>query len=154
MGRRTLWGGKVARLRGRRHVTSVTSVTDGAEANASCNCGKPYVPKKQRVAEYDKEHPGRSTRQAAADLGVSKSTVSDARQGVQDRTPEIEGRDGKVRRLDCFQSGNGFSKHLNFGMDGSGRSRLFRVPYIVYLPVARLSALLSTGGSGRVYVPG
>lgn len=84
-------------------VQQMTCTACGAEANASCNCGKPYMPKKQRVAEYDKENPRRSTRQAAADLGMSKSTVSDARQGVQDRAPEVEGRDGKVYRLPIRQ---------------------------------------------------
>jgi hypothetical protein len=34
---------------------------------------------KQRVAEYDKENPGRSTRQAVADLGVSQTAVQNAR---------------------------------------------------------------------------
>ena len=70
----------------------------GAEANARCNCGKPYVPAKQRVAEYDKINPGQSTRQAAADLGVDNATVHRARNlGVADATPKtITGRDGKT----------------------------------------------------------
>ena len=63
----------------------------GAEASASCNCGKPYVPAKTRVREYDEENPGRSTRQAAADLGISNKTVSLARNsGVTQVTPERE----------------------------------------------------------------
>jgi hypothetical protein len=70
----------------------------GAEANASCNCGKPYVPAAIRVAEYDKATPGKSTRAAAADLGVSNFTVSKARQsGVSHLTPEtVVGLDGKT----------------------------------------------------------
>jgi hypothetical protein len=69
----------------------------GAEANASCNCGVDYVPAKQRVAEYDKTNPGKSTRQAADDLGISNKTVSKARQAVTEVTPEatVTGRDGK-----------------------------------------------------------
>jgi hypothetical protein len=69
----------------------------GAEANASCNCGKPYIPAKQRVAEYDKQNPGRSTRQAAADLGVSRETVRATRKEGDNRlSPDtITGRDGK-----------------------------------------------------------
>jgi hypothetical protein len=70
----------------------------GAEANASCNCGVHYVPVQQRVAEYDAASPGRSTRQAAADLGVSHESVRTARSGsgVNHLTPEtVTGRDGK-----------------------------------------------------------
>ena len=68
----------------------------GAEANASCNCGEPYVPAALRVAEYDKANPGKSTREAAADLGISNKTVSKAR-GVTGVTPEtVTGRDGKT----------------------------------------------------------
>src|SRR6516162_2569202 len=68
----------------------------GAQANASCNCGEPYVPAAIRVAEYDKKNPGKSTRAAAADLGVSNATVSKAR-GVNQLTPEtVTGDDGKT----------------------------------------------------------
>jgi hypothetical protein len=82
-------------------VQQMTCTGCGAEANASCNCGKPYVPVKQRVGEYDKEKPGRSTRQAAADLGISNMAVSKARNsGVNQFTPtEVTGRDGKVYRI-------------------------------------------------------
>jgi hypothetical protein len=72
----------------------------GAEANASCNCGKPYVPKKQRAAEAIAANPQKSDRAIAADLGVSPMTVGRARAGVTDVTPdEREGRDGKIYRL-------------------------------------------------------
>jgi hypothetical protein len=62
------------------------------------------------VKEYDKTNPGRSTRAAAADLGISKSAVSKARDqvstsgqviGVSGASPDapetkkIVGRDGK-----------------------------------------------------------
>jgi len=33
----------------------------GAEADASCNCGEPYLPAAIRVKEYDKANPGKST---------------------------------------------------------------------------------------------
>jgi hypothetical protein len=69
----------------------------GAEANASCNCGVTYKPAAERVREYDEANPGKSTRAAAADLGVSKDTVNRAR-GVSHETPEAEtvvGLDGK-----------------------------------------------------------
>jgi hypothetical protein len=63
----------------------------------NCQCGVPYVPKTVRVAEYDKANPGKSTRQAAAELGLSKSEVGRARSSrVPDGTPDtITGRDGK-----------------------------------------------------------
>jgi hypothetical protein len=75
----------------------------GAEANASCNCGEPYVPAAIRVKEYDNANPGRSTRAAAADLGISKSEVGRARQSVvPDGTPETDqaSSGGKVTGLD------------------------------------------------------
>ena len=70
----------------------------GAEANASCNCGEPYVPAAIRVQEYDKANPGKSTRAAAAELGISKSEVGRARQSVvPSGTPgTVTGRDGKT----------------------------------------------------------
>jgi hypothetical protein len=68
----------------------------GAEANASCNCGKPYVPAAQRVREYDEANPGKSTRAAAADLGMSRESVRTARSGDNHLSPEtVTGRDGK-----------------------------------------------------------
>jgi hypothetical protein len=68
----------------------------GAEINAACNCGLDYVPVAQRVAEYDKENPGRSTRQAASDLDVSRETVRTTRAGDNHLSPDhVTGRDGK-----------------------------------------------------------
>jgi hypothetical protein len=73
----------------------------GSEANATfhptCNCNAGFRSKAQRVVEYDKANPGKSTRQVAADLGVHHSTVSEARKQVSDNpTPEtVTGRDGK-----------------------------------------------------------
>jgi hypothetical protein len=69
----------------------------GAEANASCNCGVNYKPVQERVREYDEANPGKSTRAAAADLGVDQSTVSRARASSDaDASPEtVTGRDGK-----------------------------------------------------------
>jgi transposase len=56
---------------------------------APLNCGQPYTIARQRVAEYDKANPGRSTRQAADDLGVSQSEVQRARKsGEPDGSPE------------------------------------------------------------------
>jgi hypothetical protein len=51
------------------------------------------------VADYDKVNPGQSTRQAADDLGISKSEVSRGRQSpVPPGTPQatVTGRDSKT----------------------------------------------------------
>jgi hypothetical protein len=52
----------------------------------------------QRVAEYDKANPGKSERAAAAELGVSKTAIHEAREaGGHQRPPDIvTGRDGKA----------------------------------------------------------
>jgi|SRR6185312_14472580 len=73
----------------------------GAEANASCNCGKPYIPAKQRAAEAIAANPQMSDRAIAAGLGVSHETVSKARREapVNELTPERIGLDGKVYHL-------------------------------------------------------
>ena len=87
----------------RRSIQRMVCIGCGAEANAACNCGKAYVPAAQRVAKYDEANPGKSTREAAADLGVSHETVSKARKSgasleapVNQLTPAtVTGRDGK-----------------------------------------------------------
>lgn len=73
----------------------------GSEANATCNCGKPYVPKKQLAADAIAANPQKSDRAIAADLGIDHKTVGAARRetGGEDSPPEREGRDGKVYRL-------------------------------------------------------
>ena len=71
----------------------------GAQTHATCNCGMSYRPVQQRVAEYDEANPGKSTRQAAADLDVSQSAIQKARQsGEHQYSPddEVTGRDGKT----------------------------------------------------------
>src|SRR5882724_10641497 len=76
----------------------------GAEANASCRCGEPYVPKSIRAAKAIATNPQKSDRAIAADIGVNQSTVSRARKStdadasVGDDKPRI-GRDGKTRRM-------------------------------------------------------
>lgn len=73
----------------------------GSETNATCNCGKPYVPKKQRALEKARENPKQSVRALAEEVGVGHGTaqraLEEARAGVPDGT--AEGRDGKVYRL-------------------------------------------------------
>jgi hypothetical protein len=65
---------------------------------APLNCGQPYIVARQRVAEYDKANPGKSTRTAAADLGVDQKTVHNARKAREDHSsPDtVTGRDGKT----------------------------------------------------------
>jgi hypothetical protein len=77
----------------------------GAEAHASCNCGKPYVPAKLRAKEAIRANPQKSDRAIAADIGTSDMTVGRARKelGATDVAPEREGRDGKVYRLPVRQ---------------------------------------------------
>jgi hypothetical protein len=81
-------------------VQQMTCTGCGAEANASCNCGKPYVPKKQRAVEAIAANPNKSNRAIAEDAGVAEATVRRAREeGASHDAPEREGRDGKVYRL-------------------------------------------------------
>jgi hypothetical protein len=56
------------------------------------------APAAQRVAEYDKQNPGRSERQTSEDLGISKTAVHKAREtGGHHGPPDdaVIGRDGK-----------------------------------------------------------
>jgi alkanesulfonate monooxygenase SsuD/methylene tetrahydromethanopterin reductase-like flavin-dependent oxidoreductase (luciferase family) len=75
----------------------------GAEANASCSCGEPYVPKLQRAAEAVAAHPEKSNRAIAADIGVSPGTVDRARHKSTAYNEAVDeprvGRDGKTRKL-------------------------------------------------------
>jgi hypothetical protein len=69
----------------------------GAEANASCNCGKAYVPKAVRAAQAMAANPEKSDRAIAADIGVSPMTVRRAREAgaSYDAPSTVTGRDGK-----------------------------------------------------------
>jgi hypothetical protein len=69
----------------------------GAETNAACNCGAPYVPAAQRVKEFDEHNPGMSNRAAAAALDVDEKTVRKARKARADQSApdKIVGQDGK-----------------------------------------------------------
>jgi hypothetical protein len=82
-------------------VQQMVCTACGSEANASCNCGKPYVPKRQRAAEAIVANPQKSDRAIAADIGVDHKTVGAARRELTgEHSPvEREGLDGKVRRL-------------------------------------------------------
>ena len=82
-------------------VQRMVCTSCGAEANASCNCGKAYLPAKQRAAEAIAANPQKSNRAIADELGIGHVTVKRARDelGVSDETPERVGKDGKVYRL-------------------------------------------------------
>lgn len=69
----------------------------GAEANASCNCGKPYEPASVRAAAAVAASPEKSDRAIAAEIGVDHKTVGKARrEGGDDSPPETrQGQDGK-----------------------------------------------------------
>jgi len=77
----------------------------GAEANASCNCGKPYEPKLQRAADAVAEHPEKSNRAIAEQIGVDEKTVRKARSSTADHSAVEEprtGKDGKTRRMPSY----------------------------------------------------
>jgi hypothetical protein len=73
----------------------------GAAAEATCDCGSPYVPARERAAKAVAENPQKSNRAIADEVGVSYETVRRARETTD--TPvsvdERIGLDGKVRRL-------------------------------------------------------
>ena len=76
----------------------------GAEANASCNCGKPYSPR-ERAAEVVAAHPEKSNRAIADEIGASEATVRRARDATASGDAVAEpriGRDGKARRLPSY----------------------------------------------------
>lgn len=101
----------------RRTIARLQCSSCGAEANASCDCGKPYVPAGARAAAAVAANPEKSDRAIAADIGVSRTTVQrardaggpygppDAGSGDTDLSPESDqpyqnekraGRDGKT----------------------------------------------------------
>src|SRR5262245_48628775 len=76
----------------------------GATASAACECGVPYVPKRERAIEAVRANPEKSDRAIAQELGVALRTVQKARgeltTGSQlDEPAKRVGRDGKARRL-------------------------------------------------------
>lgn len=85
------------------NVQRLACTACGAEAHASCNCGKPYLPAKQRAKDAIKANPQKSDRAIAADLGISHPTVSKARRETTGNELPVDeprvGLDGKVRRL-------------------------------------------------------
>jgi hypothetical protein len=87
-----------------RSIQRMVCTGCGAEANASCNCGKPYVPKSVRAREAIEANPEKSDRAIAADIGVSQPTVSKIRKELEatDNNLSVEeriGLDGKKRKM-------------------------------------------------------
>ena len=77
----------------------------GAETHAACSCGAIYRPKAQRAAEAVKEHPEKSNRAIADDIGVDEKTVRQARATTADYSAVDEprvGLDGKTRKLPSY----------------------------------------------------
>ena len=86
-------------------VTQLQCTGCGAETHATCNCGKPYLPKLQHAAEAVAAHPEKSNRAIASDIGVDEKTVRQARASTADYSAVDEprtGRDGKTRRLPSY----------------------------------------------------
>jgi hypothetical protein len=85
-------------------VVRLTCSACGTEVNASCNCGKPYLPR-QRAAEAVAAHPEKSNRAIADEIGASEATVRRARDATASGDAVAEpriGRDGKARRLPSY----------------------------------------------------
>lgn len=73
----------------------------GAEANASCDCAKPYVPARAKAAAAIVAKPEKSNRAIADEIGVSHETVRRARESTATgvAVDERVGLDGKTRRM-------------------------------------------------------
>jgi hypothetical protein len=66
----------------------------------SCQCGIPYSAKTVRAVEAVRANPEKSDRAIAAEIGVSRMTVTRARATVPDVTvDERTGLDGKTRKM-------------------------------------------------------
>jgi hypothetical protein len=78
-----------------RSIVRLSCSACGAEANASCNCGQPYVPVRERAAEAVRANPEKSNRAIAEEHGFHPEVVRRAR-GDTGVSPEtVTGRDGK-----------------------------------------------------------
>jgi hypothetical protein len=73
----------------------------GAAAEATCDCGMPYVPAGDRAAKAVAENPEMSDRAIAAEIGVGPETVRRARKSTasHEAVGKRTGRDGKTRAM-------------------------------------------------------
>lgn len=77
----------------------------GSMADATCDCGSPYIPAAARAAKAIVANPEKSNRTIANEIGVSHTTVQRAREtGTCVPVDERIGLDGKVRRLPVRRS--------------------------------------------------
>ena len=77
-------------------VVQLQCTACGAETNATCSCGKPYLPKVQHAEAIAEANPNISVRELADRANVSHGTAQEAKARVQSRTPApTVGRDGK-----------------------------------------------------------
>jgi len=70
----------------------------GVSVEAQCSCGAPYVPVVERAKAAIKAAPKKSNRALAAEIGVSRESVRQARSQVASDLPpaeKVEGKDGK-----------------------------------------------------------
>jgi hypothetical protein len=89
----------VAAFEIRRAIVRLECSACGAEANASCDCGKPYIAMAKAKAAV-MAAPEMSDRAIAAEAGVHRETVAKARKELAgDQPVERVGLDGKVRKL-------------------------------------------------------
>jgi hypothetical protein len=61
----------------------------GAEANASCNCGKPYMPKAARVREAIDADPDKPNKQIARETGADPKQVRRERARIGGTCPPL-----------------------------------------------------------------
>lgn len=89
-------------------VSTLACSACGAEAEATCNCGVPYVPASTRARRAIEAAPEKSNRAIAEEIGVSYETVRQARTGDKSLSPETHiGKDGKnypARRHEAEQT--------------------------------------------------
>jgi hypothetical protein len=81
-------------------MRKVECVACGAEADATfhptCNCNAGFRSKKQMAAEAIEQHPNKSNRAIAAEIGADEKTVRKARADQSAPEPTVTGRDGKT----------------------------------------------------------
>jgi hypothetical protein len=80
-------------------VVQMACTVCGAQAEASCDCGAPYLPAGKKAAKGIAANPELSDRAIAEKLGIGNKTVSRVRKqaGVSGDTGEKrQGRDGKL----------------------------------------------------------
>jgi hypothetical protein len=116
--------GKIVALHRRPSSVRLQCSACGAEANAACDCGAPYVSAASRAADALAKDPDKSDRAIADEIGVSNQTVKRARAKTTVTHVTVrkrKGKDGKTRKLprrpepqinDPVKEINGFHREL------------------------------------------